>query len=766
MRQKPYIDVVIPLGRGSRHGDAELRYCLRSIAKHLDGLGRVWIVGERPAWLPVDGETLIHLAVPDVCPIADVAILHKLAAACLAAPDGPRLADRFAFFSDDQVLLRPVGWRQLGPFHFGDLAHLTRWEGGWWQRMRHTRDWLAARGRGTLHGDTHAPLPMLRDELLRVCRETEWRMAPGLCVGTLYLNWTGARARPIGERKATISAKLPVAEIRRRVAGRWFLCHTDDGFTPDLRALLDELFPDKCHWEKGGKVLSRVPCQPPPVAPPPIGPGVDPRAAEKIAAFRQSIGPYPTDHFTGRGIVTCAGGPLYQANAYVLFRLLRHLGCELPIECWYDGQSESDPAWEKLVESLGVRCVDARPFGFDGHPFAPPTKYRGGKTYSEAQIRGYSLKPLAALRSAFAEVLFLDADNCPQRDPTFLFDCPEYTRAGNLFWPDRGNTPNLAGFGLQQFETNGTETGQFILDKRRMWEVAVLAEWFCRHPHYFFQHSWGDKDVHFAAALVCGTPVTECPPAIRTNATATMQHAPDGSLLFMHRTAPLAKWPVAGEPVRLAGDAWHAECCVWLDEWRQWRARSPNPISLAMVVCDEEARLPAMLADTRPYVDEVILVVQESRDRTLAIARELADTVIEHPCHGHCSPSTPELWERCTGEWVLRLDADERLSDYAKANIRAWVADSAADFYMLREVTIIDGVAIDDSLHARLCRRSKGIPGVQLHNEVEPVPDAKVVTLADEVAIEHRKTGAEQEADNERYYKLGANHVVPQDATA
>ncbi len=256
------VDVVIPLGRGSRHGDAELRYCLRSIKQHLDNLGRVWIVGERPAWLAVDGETLVHLPVPDLCPIADVSIIHKLVAACIETPGRPRVSQRFVFFSDDQVLLRPVGWKQLGPYHFGDLANLTQWNGGWWQRMRHTRDWLAASGRPTLHGDTHAPLPMLRNELLRLCRETEWRKPPGLCVGTLYLNWThpsprplgegpGVRAaQPMGERKATISSPLPAAELRRRIAGRWFLCHTDAGFTPELRGLLDQLFPEKCRWEK------------------------------------------------------------------------------------------------------------------------------------------------------------------------------------------------------------------------------------------------------------------------------------------------------------------------------------------------------------------------------------------------------------------------------------------------------------------------------------------------------------------------------------
>lgn len=250
MTQLQPIDVVIPLGRGSRHGDAELRYCLRSIAKHLDGLGRVWIVGERPHWLVVDGENLIHLPVPDVCPIADVAMFHKIGAACIETPGRPRLADRFVHFCDDVLLLRPVGWPQLGPYHKGDLVDRTDWPAGWWQRVRHTRDYLAARSKTTLNGDGHLPVPMLRDEFLRVLRETDWRKPPGLCVGPLYLNWTGARMRPLGERYASINDPLPAQEIRRRVAGRWFLCHGPRGFTPELRGLLDELFPEPCRWER------------------------------------------------------------------------------------------------------------------------------------------------------------------------------------------------------------------------------------------------------------------------------------------------------------------------------------------------------------------------------------------------------------------------------------------------------------------------------------------------------------------------------------
>lgn len=82
-------------------------------------------------------------------------------------------------------------------------------------------------------------------------------------------------------------------------------------------------------------------------------------------------------------------------------------------------------------------------------------------------------------------------------------------------------------------------------------------------------------------------------------------------------------------------------------------------ISANLVVCNEARRLRDALLDIRPFVDEVVVVVQLSDDDTLAIARRLADVVIEHPAYGHCAPSRPAALAASSQEWVLALDADE-----------------------------------------------------------------------------------------------------------
>lgn len=51
--------------------------------------------------------------------------------------------------------------------------------------------------------------------------------------------------------------------------------------------------------------------------------------------------------------------------------------------------------------------------------------------------KNFHLKAAAMIASSFSEVLYLDSDNFPLRDPEYLFDAPPYREGGSvLFWPD------------------------------------------------------------------------------------------------------------------------------------------------------------------------------------------------------------------------------------------------------------------------------------------------------------------------------------------
>jgi hypothetical protein len=60
-----------------------------------------------------------------------------------------------------------------------------------------------------------------------------------------------------------------------------------------------------------------------------------------------------------RGIVIAGGGLKCFPSVWVNVNLLRMFGCTLPIQLWYLGDGEMDPYMKRVLQPLGVECVDA-----------------------------------------------------------------------------------------------------------------------------------------------------------------------------------------------------------------------------------------------------------------------------------------------------------------------------------------------------------------------------------------------------------------------
>ena len=81
-------------------------------------------------------------------------------------------------------------------------------------------------------------------------------------------------------------------------------------------------------------------------------------------------------------------------------------------------------------------------------------------------------------------------------------------------------------------------------------------------------------------------------------------------------------------------------------------------LSVAMIARNEEKNLPRTLAALR-WVDQIVIVDSGSVDRTPEIAREFgADHTFNRDFKGHAEQKNVAL-RRCTGDWILLLDADE-----------------------------------------------------------------------------------------------------------
>lgn len=284
-------------------------------------------------------------------------------------------------------------------------------------------------------------------------------------------------------------------------------------------------------------------------------------AAEKAAEFIRRIPVYPAGRFSGRGLVMCAGGVRYFACAWVCVSMLRKLGCTLPIELWHLGRDEIDREMESLIGALGVRCVNARE-KMSRRPMRNPL--------------GWELKAYALLHCSFREVLFLDADNVPVRDPSFLFETPEYRATGALFWPDYRRLARSRKIwklcGVPFRDEPEFESGQMVIDKERNWRALNLAWWYNDHSEFFYRHIHGDKETFHLAWRRLDQPYSMNPHPIHSLPGTMCQHDFEGRVLFQHRN--LAKWNVFGRNQRIPGFVHEETCLMFLEGLRRlWSGR-------------------------------------------------------------------------------------------------------------------------------------------------------------------------------------------------
>lgn len=91
-------------------------------------------------------------------------------------------------------------------------------------------------------------------------------------------------------------------------------------------------------------------------------------------------------------------------------------------------------------------------------------------------------------------------------------------------------------------------------------------------------------------------------------------------------------------------------------------------LTACVIVRDEERHLPECLAGLR-FCDEVVVVDSGSRDRTVEIARAAGARVIENRWPGFAAQRNVAL-DHARGDWVLEIDADERVTPELAAEIR------------------------------------------------------------------------------------------------
>lgn len=86
-------------------------------------------------------------------------------------------------------------------------------------------------------------------------------------------------------------------------------------------------------------------------------------------------------------------------------------------------------------------------------------------------------------------------------------------------------------------------------------------------------------------------------------------------------------------------------------------------ISLIINTLNEESNIADCIASAKPFVNEIIVCDMWSYDKTIEIAKNLGAKVVMHEKTGYVEPARHFAISQAKGEWILVLDADERMTD-------------------------------------------------------------------------------------------------------
>lgn len=236
---------------------------------------------------------------------------------------------------------------------------------------------------------------------------------------------------------------------------------------------------------------------------------------------------YPEQYYNGTGIVIVGGGR-FMPIAISCIRLLRRINLDIPVEVFLPGPEEyEEELCDRVFPSLNAKCVMLE-------------DRLGKNVMTKFKIKGYQYKGLALLVSSFENVLLLDSDNIPVRDPMNVFNSDPYKSTGYILWPDfwqrttspyfysiagvevgeriRGDLTNTTHVPLHHL--NGTmpettsESGQVAVSKRLHFRSLLLSTYYNLYGYDVFYPllsqgalGEGDKETFAAAATVLKEPV-------------------------------------------------------------------------------------------------------------------------------------------------------------------------------------------------------------------------------------------------------------------
>jgi hypothetical protein len=225
------IDIVVPYRSDYPHKD--LLYCLRSIEKHVQDLGRVVIVGDLPNII----KSVTHIPAKDEPGYQRAAknIYNKLK---LAA----EISDQFLVVHDDHFLLTDTVGKDYPYYHRGPINPFGK-PMGYQMLLENTQSQFP----GANDFDVHCPIYMTAERLKKL-DILDWDKPYGYGVKTAYCVLNNIEGEKCFDLK--IAQPLRKDEILKKLEGRTVFSTGSGAYTGQIEKALKHLYPKASRFEQ------------------------------------------------------------------------------------------------------------------------------------------------------------------------------------------------------------------------------------------------------------------------------------------------------------------------------------------------------------------------------------------------------------------------------------------------------------------------------------------------------------------------------------
>ena len=235
------IDIVYLLGNESPWKNKEILFSIRSVAHHMKGYRKIFIVGDDPGFFTPE---------ITIIPFADMFgnKAHNIQAKIMRAAADERVSKNFMVFNDDYFILQPTTAPGYPYYYKNTLTEALAKNpigSDYLPHLQATINELSKRGDTLLNFDSHYPIIYNKGLLRYVCDKFDWNMKYGYIMKSTYCNTLGIA----GQYKADCKISHPHIYWDRVTKGMEMFSIGDRSINKSLEQFLSSIYP-RCKYEK------------------------------------------------------------------------------------------------------------------------------------------------------------------------------------------------------------------------------------------------------------------------------------------------------------------------------------------------------------------------------------------------------------------------------------------------------------------------------------------------------------------------------------